>query len=292
MDGVNLIQNLANGFINGITYSLLAIGFALVYNTTKIFHIAAAALYSFGAYMFYLFVSLGLPALLSGGIAVVLTMGLSWLIDTSVYQPLQKKEASPNALMIASLGVMIVVVNLLIIFFHNEVKHFKYPAGDHIFLGFLIITDVQRIQLIIGAVAITFALLFLNQTPWGIRFRALSTDRSLYRTLGYDERKTRLLAILMSGAFIAVGSCLRDYQFGVHPNEGMTYLIKAMVAMTIAGTGRFGICVLGGIVLGVLEGWVGFRFPAIWTDAVTYLLLILILLLRPQGIAGMKTRAI
>jgi branched-chain amino acid transport system permease protein len=110
--------------------------------------------------------------------------------------------------------------------------------------------------------------------------------------LGYDERKTRLLAILMSGAFIAVGSCLRDYQFGVHPNEGMTYLIKAMVAMTIAGTGRFGICVLGGIVLGVLEGWVGFRFPAIWTDAVTYLLLILILLLRPQGIAGMKTRAI
>lgn len=293
MQSADLIQNLFNGFINGITYSFLAIGFALVYNTTKVFHMAAAALYSFGAYMFYSFAGLlGLPALVAGGVAVLLTMGLSWLIDISVYQPLQKKEASANAVMIASLGVMIVVINLLIVFFHDEPKAFTNTISKDVSNGMLVITAVQRNQLIIGTAAIILVLLFLNRTPWGLRFRALSTDSMLYRTQGYDARKTRLLAVLLSGAFITVGSCMRAYQFGILPNEGMTFLIKAMVAMIIAGTGRFGICVLGGLGLGLLEGWAGYLSQAIWTDAITYLLLISILLLRPRGIAGGKMRAV
>ena len=113
-------QFLVNGLITGILYSLLAIGFALVYNTTKLFHIAAAAIYVFAAYMFYLFaVTFGLPILVAVLIAIVLTMGLSLVTDVSVYRPLKKRKASNNVAMIASIGMMTVIVNLLAMFFGN-----------------------------------------------------------------------------------------------------------------------------------------------------------------------------
>ena len=116
-------QFIINGLITGVLYSLLAIGFALVYNTTRVFHIAAAGVYVFAAYMFWLFaVTLHLPLLLSAIIAVILTMVLSLTTEVTVYRPLKNKKASLNVAMIASIGMMTVIVNLLAMFFGNETK--------------------------------------------------------------------------------------------------------------------------------------------------------------------------
>lgn len=87
-------QFIINGLITGILYSLLAIGFALVYNTTKIFHIAAAGIYVFAAYMFWFFVAkAGLPIILASLVAIALTMLLSLLSELLVYRPLKSKKA-------------------------------------------------------------------------------------------------------------------------------------------------------------------------------------------------------
>ena len=98
-----MLQFIINGLITGVLYSLLAIGFALVYNTTKVFHIAAAALYVFAAYMLYwLSVRLGLHIFIAALLSVILTMGLSLLMDLSVYRPLQRRNASGNVAMICN----------------------------------------------------------------------------------------------------------------------------------------------------------------------------------------------
>ena len=106
-------QFIINGLITGILYSLLAIGFALVYNTTRIFHIAAAGIYVFAAYMFWLFVAqAGLSIIPASLVAILLTMLLSLLTEVVVYRPLKRKKASLNVSMIASIGMMTVIVNV------------------------------------------------------------------------------------------------------------------------------------------------------------------------------------
>ena len=288
-----IAQFIVNGFITGVLYSLIAIGFALVYNTTKLFHIVAAAIYVFAAFMFYWFaVTFGLPVFAGAIVAIALTMGLSLLTDVSVYRPLKNRKASNNVAMIASIGMMTVIVNLLAMFFGNDTKVIDNTIHRSFSVGNIIITTPQMWQLVVGGIVIAIFLVFIGLTQWGIRFRALSADSVLYETMGYDTSRTRTLVFLMSGAFIAVGSCLTVYDIGLDPHMGMNVLINAMVAMIIGGVGRFGTCVLGGITLGILQALTVYQFSSNWQNAVTFVLLLILLFLRPQGIAGYKQRTV
>lgn len=286
-------QFIINGMITGVLYSLLAIGFAVVYNTTKLFHIVAAGIYVFAAYMFYLFsATVGLPVVIAALVAIVLTMGLSLLTEMAVYRPLKMRKASLNVAMIASIGMMTVIVNLLAMFFGNETKVIDNTIHQSVVVGNAILTSPQIWQLVVGGVLIAAFLIFMEMSQWGIRFRALSADSVLFEALGYDTSKARTVVFLISGAFIAIASCLTVYDVGLDPHMGMNVLINAMVAMIIGGVGRFGTCVLGGLTLGVLQALTVYQFSSNWQNAVTFLVLLVLLFLRPQGIAGYKQRTI
>lgn len=288
-----LLQFLINGLITGLLCSLLAIGFALVYNTTHIFHIAAAGIYVFAAYMFWwLAVKLGLPLILAAAFAVILTMGLSWLSESTVYRPLRNKKSSLSVIMIASIGLMTVILNLIAMFFGNETKVVENSILKTYQWGELIITTPQLYQVIVAVVAISAFLLFLDRTKFGLKIRALSADETLFETLGYNKQQTFSLVFLVSGLFIGLASCATVYDVGMDPNMGMTVLINAMVAMIIGGTGRFSTCVLGGLLLGVLQSMTVFFFASNWQNAITFALLLVFLFLRPQGIAGYKQRVV
>lgn len=288
-----MMQFIANGMITGILYSLLAIGFALVYNTTKVFHIAAAAIYVFAAFMFYLFVStFGLPLLVAALIAIVLTMGLSLFTELAVYRPLNSRKASNNVAMIASIGMMTVIVNLIAMFFGNDTKVVDNSIHRSFTLGDAIITSAQMWQFIVGTSVIAAFLLFIRLSRWGVRFRAISADEVLFKTLGYSTGRTRSLVFLISGFFISLSSCLSAYEIGLDPQRGMNVLINAMVAMIIGGVGRFGTCVIGGLTLGILQALTVYHFSSNWQNAITFFVLLILLFLRPQGIAGYKQRTV
>lgn len=288
-----MMQFIANGMITGILYSLLAIGFALVYNTTKLFHIAAAAIYVFAAFMFYLFVStFGLPLLVAALIAIVLTMGLSLFTELAVYRPLNSRKASNNVAMIASIGMMTVIVNLIAMFFGNDTKVVDNSIHRSFTLGDAIITSAQMWQFIVGTSVIAAFLLFIRLSRWGVRFRAISADEVLFKTLGYSTGRTRSLVFLISGFFISLSSCLSAYEIGLDPQRGMNVLINAMVAMIIGGVGRFGTCVIGGLTLGILQALTVYHFSSNWQNAITFFVLLILLFLRPQGIAGYKQRTV
>lgn len=286
-------QFIINGLITGVLYSLLAIGFALVYNTTRVFHIAVAGIYVFAAYMFWLFaVTLHLPILHAALIAVLLTMGLSLTTEVSVYRPLKNRKASLNVAMIASIGLMTVIVNTIAMFFGNETKVVDNSIIKPYVWGDLIVTMPQMYQAVIGCALLLIFLVVLKWTNWGIRLRALSADETLFSTLGYNPNATRTWVFLLSGAFIAAASCLTVYDVGMDPNMGMTVLINAVVAMIVGGVGRYGTCILGGLTLGVLQSLTVYWFSSNWQNAVTFLLLLILLFLRPQGIAGYKQRTV
>lgn len=286
-------QFLINGIITGILYSLLAIGFALVYNTTKLFHIAAAAIYVFAAYMFYLFaVTLELPVIVAGLVSISLTMLLSLLTETLVYRPLKQRKASNNVAMIASIGMMTVIVNLLAMSFGNETKVIDNTIHQTYSNGSLIITTPQMWQLVLGGIVLLAFIIFINKSQWGIRFRALSANSILYETLGYNTLHARTFVFLLSGFFIALASCLTVYDIGLDSHMGMNVLINAMVAMIIGGVGRFNTCIIGGLTLGVMQALTVWQFSSNWQNAVTFVLLLILLFIRPQGIAGYKQRTV
>lgn len=286
-------QFIINGLITGILYSLLAIGFALVYNTTRIFHIAAAGIYVFAAYMFWFFVArVGLSVIPASLVAIVLTMALSLLLELCVYRPLKNKKASLNVAMIASIGAMTVIINTIAMCFGNETKVVENAILHPFAIGDIIITTPQKYQTVIGVVVLLVFMVILQRTNWGLRLRALSADETLFETLGYDTKVTRIMVFLASGAFIAVASCLTVYDVGLDPHMGMSVLISAVVAMIIGGVGKIGTCILGGLTLGVLQSLTVYQFASNWQNAVTFVVLLILLFLRPQGIAGYKQRTV
>lgn len=286
-------QFIINGLITGILYSLLAIGFALVYNTTRVFHIAAAGIYVFAAYMFWFFVArVGLSVILASLVAIVLTMVLSLLSELLVYRPLKNKKASLNVAMIASIGAMTVIVNAIAMCFGNETKVVENAILQPLIFGDIIITTPQKYQAMIGIAVLVIFMAILQHTNWGLRLRALSADETLFETLGYDTKVTRVMVFLASGAFIAIASCLTVYDVGLDPNMGMSVLISAVVAMIIGGVGKFSTCILGGLTLGILQSLTVYQFASNWQNAVTFVVLLILLFLRPQGIAGYKQRTV
>ena len=286
-------QFVINGLITGILYSLLAIGFALVYNTTRVFHIAAAGIYVFAAYMFWFFVArVGMPVFAGSLVAIVLTMLLSLLSELLVYRPLKNKKASLNVAMIASIGAMTVIINTIAMCFGNETKVVENAILQPLTFGDIIITTPQKYQALIGIAVLAVFMIILRRTNWGLRLRALSADETLFETLGYDTKVTRVMVFLASGAFVAIASCLTVYDVGLDPNMGMSVLISAVVAMIIGGVGKFSTCILGGLTLGVLQSLTVYQFASNWQNAVTFVVLLILLFLRPQGIAGYKQRTV
>ena len=281
-----------NGLITGMLYSLLAIGFALVYNTTHIFHIAAAGIYVFAGYMFWwLSATFELPLIVAATLAILLTMVLSLLTEVAVYRPLRKRKSSLSVNLIASIGIMTVIVNLLALFFGNEAKSIQSTSDSYQF-GDVSITVAQCYEFIVAAAAIPVFLVFLEGSRLGLKLRALSSDGTLFETLGYNKQRSYAFAFLASGLSIGLASCATAYDTGVVPYIGMSVLINAMVAMIIGGSGKFWTCVAGGLTLGLVQALAVLKFDSAWQDAVTFVLLLVFLLFRPQGIAGYKQRTV
>ena len=185
-----------------------------------------------------------------------------------------------------------VQVPLVAMIFGNETKVIDNSIQPTFSFADIIITTPQMYQLVVGAVVIVIFLLFLSWSRFGLKLRALSTDDNLFATMGYSVGRTRSVVFLLSGFFISLASCLTAYDVGFDPHMGMNVLINAMVAMIIGGVGRFGTCVLGGLILGMMQSLVVYQFASNWQNAITFVILLVLLFLRPQGIAGYKQRTV
>lgn len=290
-----LEQFIINGIIIGAIYAALALGFSLVYNTTKIFHIAYAVLYMVSGYFLYTFFNqLHLNIFLSSILAIAITIALSIFIEFTIYQPLIKRKASLNVILISSLGVMIVIINLIALFYGNETKiiHNDIAKSIHFGQDAVIITYPQLYQLIFSILFMGILFFLMKYTSTGIRIRALKDDEELAKVQGIDISKYRLIIFAISGFFAALTGILMAQDIGIDPYIGLPILLNAVVAMIIGGIGKFYAPVLGGFILGIIQALVVWKFSANWQEAITFMLLILFLIFRPQGILGTKTREI
>lgn len=284
-------QMLANGLVNGLSYAMLAVGFALIYNTTRVFHIAYGATFAAGAFVFYYcFVPLSLAMPLAVAVCLAITSLLGIGLDRLVYAPLARSNATPLVALLSSLGVYLVVMNSIALLFGSNSKVLLPGAQAHCRLAGFVLTHTQIATAATSFVVIPGVLLWLRFSRYGRLVIAIRDNPDLAVVLGTDLGVARALVFAVGSFLCGISAALYALDIGIDPGIGMPALLIAAVALIVGGVGTFGGPVVGALLLGIIRSVIAGFISTKWMDAGTYAVLILFLLLRPEGLLGRRRR--
>lgn len=280
------MEVLIDGLIQGLMLSLVSVGFALVYNSTGIFHIAQGAIFSSTPFILLFCARGGLGLLASVVTSLIGAVIISLLYELVNHWPLHKKEASKEMHLIASLGSYILFVQIVVIIWGNETRVLRSEADSSLSLAGAILTSSQFTGGVASLLLISGYLYWFNRTELGLQFRALADNPVHLALLGYNIRLLRLKAFALSGLLTSIAALLMAWDIGFDPSSGLQTVLLAMVATIIGGKTSLLGPVVGAIVLGILRSEVLWYTSARWEEAITYGLLVLVLLIRPHGLLG------
>ena len=282
-----LLQLTINGLAAGALYALMAVGFAIIYNGTRILHLAHGAAFTFGGYMLYVLVSgLKMPILVAFPLAVLATAALGVLMDVFVYRPLRAKDSSNDAVLIASIGLLTLLQAIYALVFGTETRNLRHDPMPSFEIGEIIVTEFHIIAALVAVVLFTLLQVFLTRSRYGRAIRALADNPKLAVVIGIDTDRLYMLLFALGSGLAAVAMGLMAFDTGIRPQMGFSVMVLILVAVIVGGIGYLPGAAAGGVLLGVLQHVSLWQLSAGWQDVVVFGALILFLLLRPQGIFG------
>lgn len=282
-------QLVVNGIAAGGIYALLAVGFALIYNTSRVLHLAHAIVYTFGAYAFYvLTVSVGIWGWVSAPIAVVLTGLFGWSIEAFVYRPLRRSGAGHNATLIATLGLISLFQGTYALVFSTDDKMLRHGPLPVFQVGTISITILHIAIVAMILVVFPVLQLFLTRTRLGIAIRALADNRELADIQGMETDRLYGVIFLLGSALAGIAAVLTALDLGATPDMGFDVVFAAVVALVIGGVGYLPGTLVGAFALGLAQQLVVWKLNTAWQSGLVFTLLILFLVLRPQGFFGAR----
>ena len=281
-------QLLVNGLITGAIYSLLAVSFGIVYRSTRVFHIALGAVYTASAYGMYVGKNAGLAIGVFTGLGVAITLSLS--IEWCIYRPFLKRRSSPGALLIASLGAYILIENLIALLFGNEVKIIHTGIEPSISIGSLILTRIQIIQFFIGILFLIGSIAAFKKSKFLKAAWAMGDELPLLEVLGLPVFRLREMIFCFSAILCATASMLVAYDVGVDPHVGLSAVLLGAVAVLVGGMDSLLGWIFAAFLLAELQSLAIWKFSAHWNDAISFALLILVLLFKPVGLFAKEAR--
>jgi len=286
-------QQLINGISLGSVYALIALGYTMVYGIIRLINFAHGEVYMLGAFIgFYAITGLGLsffPALIIA-MAVCALLGVS--IERLAYKPL--RNAPRVAALMTAVGLSLLFQNVTIYFLGAKPKSF--PRSNVITWDFMNVSIRSNQVLILGTALVLMVLLrfIVQKTKMGKAMRAVSFDRDAAMLMGINVDNTISFTFAIGSALAAAGGVLVGQYYGmIQPFMGMLPGLKAFVAAVLGGIGSIPGAMIGGMILGVAEAGVsairGGQFST-YRDAVSFAILIIILIVKPTGILGKNVR--
>ncbi len=298
-----LLQQGANGVSKGSVYALVAVGYTMVYGVLQLINFAHSDVYMLGAYFgYYPAKWLGympdgaekpkVPLYLLGLaflFAITACAAIGMLIERLAYRPL--RNASRLSALITAIGVSILLQNLALMVFTAETKSFpRYVDQASVPLGSIAVSNTSLIIIVVASVMMLALHLFVQRTRTGAAMRACSHDMRTARLMGVNVNATIALTFAIGSAMAAVGGVLVAMdQPRLTPQMGLLIGLKAFVAAVLGGIGSIPGAALGGLLLGVAESVVG-AWNTTYADAVAFVVLIVVLLVKPSGILGKSGR--
>ncbi len=280
-------QLILNSVIAGAVYLLMALGFNLIFGIARFFNLAHGVVAAIGGYAaFFLGRTLGLSVYLSvvGGAAFAGLAGYGF--DRLVFRRLRKGKASNMVMLVASLGILTLVQAVIAILFTSQFQILSMNAGQQstyaIFGG---VVTVTQIGIFASGVIVTGSLFWLlNGTMFGKAVKAASDDEEVARINGIDTDMVIGRVFFIGSAVAGLAGILAGFDTGIEPSMGMNLLLKGVIASIIGGVGSLSGSILGSFLLGFAENFGIWKIPGQWKDTISFLLLIVFLLFRPQGI--------
>lgn len=289
-----MTQLFSNILLSTSIYLLIALSFSILYYTTKFFHLAHAAVIAGGAYFAFLFsVQLRLPLILSMALAIVGAIIIGLSCELLVYRYLRKQNAPPLNYLIASLGLYVVLQNIISITWGDDVKTLyrgEIKVG-HLFMG-AYITTIQVVTIAVAVLLLTSTILFIRYTSIGKKINAVSANAELAGIHGINSNKVILTCFILGSALGAVAGILSAMDTNMTPTFGFNLLLYGVVAMIIGGVGSYRGLVAGALLVAGAQHLAAYYIDTKWMDAVAYIILILFLLWKPLGFSGQRLRKV
>lgn len=286
---MEFIETLINGLSIGSTYAMIALGYTMVYGIAKMLNFAHGDIIMVGGYTIFVTMSICGNPIISLLVAVVFCVLLGITIEKIAYKPL--RGASPLAVLITAIGVSYLLQSTAQIIFGSAPKMVNVAALGNLNFWGLTLPVYTLITLACSVVIMVVLSLFVKFTKTGRAMVAVSEDRDAAQLMGINVNKIIMITFAIGSALAAFAALFMLMKSPSLKNTlGAMPGIKAFTAAVIGGIGSIPGAMLGGLLMGVVES-ISLTIPAIapYTDAIEFIILIIILLVRPTGILG-KTR--
>ncbi len=290
------LQQLINGLTVGATYALVTIGFTLIYSVLELTNFAHTSFYMLGAYITMTTVTMiGATTgnfLLSLLLAMAVCGGIGVFMQRTTLQVIREKNGAGISAMLCTVGVQTVINNAIILIWGSDSRYFPDIFGNlgKIYLGSAILSWVQVFILIAAIVLMAVISLIIYRTRIGRGMRAIAQNATAARLMGVNVNGIIALTFLLSTTVAAIaGTMVGSYYKAIDTNMASSVGFKAFAAAILGGMGSLPGAVVGGILIGVAETLISsYVVSPGYRDAVAFLILIIVLIIRPRGIWGQK----
>ncbi len=286
------LQNVANGLSLGSLYALIAIGYTMVYGILRLINFAHSEIFMLAPYFLYFgFLMFHLPWWISIIVAIALTAMTGMLSERIAYRPL--RDAPRISALISAIGVSFFLQNLAIVVFSGIPRSVHRPEFFKTLYQFggIRIQSTLIASVIVSGIFLALLLYIVYRTKTGLAMRAISVDIETSRLMAVDVDKAISVTFIIGSALAAVGGILWGLRFPqIFPTMGTIPGLKAFIAAVVGGIGNIPGAMIGGFLLGMSEILFVAFFPGLsgYRDAFVFIILILILLFKPDGILGKK----
>jgi neutral amino acid transport system permease protein len=288
----DVAQTGLNGLTLGSVYALGAVGLTLVYGILKLVNFAHGDFLTFGAYMAYLVnVTWGMPLVAAIFFAMAATAILGVFFEQVMWGPMRRRGAGLLQLLLMSIGLAFVIRAVIQYIWSTTVRELDVDVVATVqFLG-LRIGRTELIVVLVGFAVLGAVGLLLRYSLLGKQMRAVADDLELAETAGIDTRRVILYTWLFAGALAGLAGVLAAATTDIKPELGFELLLPIFAAVVLGGIGDAFGALAAGVVLGLVIEWSTLFIEARWKVAVGFLVLVLALIVRPQGIFG-KAKAL
>ena len=283
------IDLLLSGITVGSLYALIAIGYTMVYGILRLINFAHGDIFMMAGF-FMVYISASMPMAVAIPVVLIMTVALGLLIERAAYKPL--RSAPRMSVMISAIGVSYLLQNLATYITGGLAR--PYPEIPFLkgtfMLGALKIKVITVVTPLLTVLLVIALVLFINQTKTGMAMRAVSRDFDTARLMGIKVNNIISVTFIIGSFLAGVGSILYFSNYGqVSPTIGAMPGLKAFVAAVFGGIGSIPGAVLGAYIIGICESLIKANDAiAIFSNAFTFALLILVLLFKPNGMFGEK----
>lgn len=267
---------------------------ALSFYSTKFFNFSLASIISFAAYFtYYFYNNLNIDIYFSILLAIICCVVINSLFELMVFRYMRNKKISPFSLLIASIGLYIILQNLISIFFGDETKILimKDAEVGHKFGG-AFITDIQILIITIGVVLFLAAMLMLSKTSIGKKIRAVSDNPELSKIYAINSNQVILVSSTVSAVMVSILGILVALDLDMSPSFGFKYYLYGVVAMIIGGVGSYKGLIVASLLIAFIQQTSAIFIDVKWMDTSIYAILILFLIWKPLGFSGNKLKKI